>query len=288
MNLKRLAVIAVILSFVSGCKSTPDIRDIPLSLTAKNKTLEYKKLPGVASNVVTLGAVKNALREHVSAHTGYTQCDIECGKWQTADIKSIWGKKVSLTDSEVKITYFRGDKFRTGSTYLSKVHTAFPYQIEETTESFKVNLLPAMTATAEDASDALFIPISSPVSDKTLQELLDNVLNKPGKNIDRHVYSSGSFNVEFDPASVQTSFERKLKQKPNENKSNKRVYKNSFTFNSGDMVAYVDLDIFLYRGKSKVEYRLSHPVSVSPDGTSQYDEKLMGILLEHLKSVANS
>ena len=288
MNLKRLAVIAVILSFVSGCKSTPDIRDIPLSLTAKNKTLEYKKLPGVASNVVTLGTVKNALREHVSAHTGYTQCDIECGKWQTADIKSIWGKKVSLTDSEVKITYFRGDKFRTGSTYLSKVHTAFPYQIEETTESFKVNLLPAMTATAEDASDALFIPISSPVSDKTLQELLDNVLNKPGKNIDRHVYSSGSFNVEFDPASVQTSFERKLKQKPNENKSNKRVYKNSFTFNSGGTVAYVDLDIFLYRGKSKVEYRLSHPVSVSPDGTSQYDEKLMGILLEHLKSVANS
>ncbi|MDN3381559.1 hypothetical protein QL995_02540 [Pseudoalteromonas sp. APC 3358] len=288
MNLKRLAVIAVILSFVSGCKSTPDIRDIPLSLAAKNKTLEYKKLPGVASNVVTLGTVKNALREHVSAHTGYTQCDIECGKWQTADIKLIWGKKVSLTDSEVKITYFRGDKFRTGSTYLSKVHTAFPYQIEETTESFKVNLLPAMTATAEDASDALFIPISSPVSDKTLQELLDNVLNKPGKNIDRHVYSSGSFNVEFDPASVQTSFERKLKQKPNENKSNKRVYKNSFTFNSGDMVAYVDLDIFLYRGKSKVEYRLSHPVSVSPDGTSQYDENLMGILLEHLKSVANS
>ena len=105
MNLKRLAVIAVILSFVSGCKSTPDIRDIPLSLTAKNKTLEYKKLPGVASNVVTLGTVKNALREHVSAHTGYTQCDIECGKWQTADIKSIWGKKVSLTDSEVKRQY---------------------------------------------------------------------------------------------------------------------------------------------------------------------------------------
>ncbi|MEG3759028.1 hypothetical protein V5096_13860 [Pseudoalteromonas carrageenovora] len=288
MNLKRLTVIAVILSFVSGCKSTPDIRDIPLNLTAKNKTLEYKKLPGVASNVVTLGAVKNALKEHVSAHTGYTQCNGECSKWQTADIKLIWGKNVSLTDSEVKITYFRGDKFRTGSTYLSKVHTAFPYQIEETTDSFKVNLLPAMTATAEDASDALFIPISSPISDKTLQELLHNVMNKPGKDIDRRVYSSGSFNVEFDPASVQTSFERKLKQTTNENMSNKRVYKNSFTFNSGGTVAYVDLDIFLYRGKSKVEYRLSHPVSVSPDGSSQYDKNLMGILLKHVKSVANS
>jgi hypothetical protein len=145
-----------------------------------------------------------------------------------------------------------------------------------------------MTATAEDASDALFIPISSPISDKTLQELLDNVMDKPGKDIDRYVYSSGSFDVDFDPASVQTSFERKLKQRPNENKSNKRVYKNSFAFNSGGTVANVDLEIFLYRGKSKVEYRLSHPVSVSPDGTSQYDEKLMGILLEHLKSVANS
>lgn len=288
MKLKSIALVAVVLAVVSGCKSTPKNRDIALNLPTNYQTFEYNKLPGAASDVVTLRSVKQAVKQHVSTHAGFAHCRGECEKWSTSDIKNVWGKDISLTDSEIKITYFRGEKIRGGGTYLSKIHTAFPYLIQETEDSFKVSLSPAIKATAEDASNALFIPISSPVKDHKLQELLSSVMKEEGQEIEGRVYSSGEFDVEFDPASVQTSFERKLKQRPNDNKSNNRIYKNSYELRSGNIVADVDVSIFLYRGKSKVEYRLSHPVSAGADGTSHYDENIMRVLLEHLKRVANS
>jgi hypothetical protein len=288
MKFKNIAALAVVVAVVSGCKSTPKNRDITLSLPTNNQTFEYNKLPGAAKDVVTLHRVKNAVKQHVSAHAGFSHCRGECQRRSTADIKRVWGKTVSMTDTEVKITYFNGDKFSGGSAYLSKIHTAFPYSIQETETSFRVSLSPALKANAENASSPLFIPYSPPVEDQKLQELLTSVMTEQGQVIEGSVYSNGEFDVDFDPASVQTSFERKLKQRSNENKSNNRIYKNSFELISGNVIANVDVSIFLYRGKSKVEYRLSHPVSVSADGTSQYDEKIMGKLLEHLKEVANS
>ncbi len=288
MKFKNVAVLAVALAVVSGCKSTPKSRDITMGLPTNSQTFKYNKLPGVAKDFVTLRKVKSAIKQHVSAHTGFEHCRSECSKWSSSDIKKVWGKKVSMTDKEVKVTYFNGEKISGGGTYLSKIHTAFPYSIEDTGNAFKVSLSSASKAIAEDASNAIFIPISSPLKDKRLQELVTNVMEEEGQAIEGYVYSEGEFNVDFDPASVQTSFERKLEQTSNENKSDNRIYENKFEIRVGNVIADVDVKIFLYRGKSKVEYRFAQPVSVSANGTIEFDEKAMSTLLEHLKEVANS
>lgn len=296
MKLKNIAVIAVI-AIVSGCKSTPTVRDIPLNTPTNTQNFEYKKLNGNAKNVVTLYRVKSAIERHVNNHTGFNHCGRSggCSKRKSGDFTDIWGKEISMTDTEVKISYYNGEKFKSGSPYLSKVHTAIPYSITETDSSFLVSLAPATKATAEDGKDAIYIPISSPIKDESLQHKLTEIMTSKGPEINGTVYSKGEFNVNFDPASVQTNFERKLKRRPldrtrlsNENNSNNRVYKNSYELSVSGITAKVGVNIFLYRGKSKVEYSLSHPVSVTAKGGIDYDEKIMTKLLEYLKEVANS
>mgnify|MGYP000492079012 CR=1 FL=1 len=288
MNFKRIMVAGLLVGLVSGCKTTAENRNVALQLPTNNQTFSFQKLSGNAKDVTTVASVKSALKRHVEAHSGYAHCRSgECSKRSTADIKKVWGRKVHLTENEVKISYFNGEKISGGGTYLTKINTAFPYTITEDSDSIDVTLSPATSAVVAQGSNAIFIPISAPVDDVELQKLLADVMTKKGTKIKNRVHKSGEFDVDFAPDTVQTNFERKLNL-TRKNNANNRVYENSFELRAGNVVGKVNLKIFLYRGKSKVEYSLSHPVTVTADGKSSYSAETMDKLLQELKKVANS
>lgn len=299
MNLKNFVILAVMLSVISGCKSTPKIRNIALDLPANHQTFTFKKLQGEAEKVTTVSSVHSTIRNHVKKYSGYAHCNAgsffgsnfgKCTKNYTADVTKFWGQNVNVATESIDITYFRGEKLSGSSgDYRTEVSASLPYKLTETDKAIKVDLFPATQAVETKGSDAILIPISSLVSDEKLQTLLSNVMTADKPSITSNITRTGKFDVNFEPASVQTNFERKFdKRAKSSNSQESRTYENTFDITVDNLDASASIKIFLYRGKSQVEYSISHPVTVSADGSSSYSTATMDKLVKLLQEVAHS
>lgn len=291
MKLQNSLFVGLVLSLLVGCKTTPENKTFALIPINKSATYVFPKLSGEASNVVTRESVKGALVGHINQHAGYTHCgSLGCTKVPYPGNQSTWGKEISpFEENKIRVTYFMKDTFRHRGTYKTTLMTSFPYEISETDTQFKATLLPPTSAHLNEAVNPYFLPISAPLDEKELNTLVARVFNDKPVNIKSSITTNGEFDVDFDPASVQTNFERIFKGKRIEdNTKTNRAYQSRFNIYKNDIEANVEVAIYLYRGKSKVEYKVTHPVTVNGNGKSDYNPALMNNLIESIKQAARS
>lgn len=289
MKLRNIVVVSALIALVSACKMTAENRTINLTPTNTSATYVFKKLPGDGQPVTTTSKVRSLIEWHINQHAGYGGCGGRlCQQVGSSGIVHSWGTEVSSTQDKIALTYVKQDRYSTGGTYRTTLTTSLPYVLTENEDAITVNLLPATKVELKEAMGPI-MPISQPLSDERLIGFLNNLLKVPAPTLKQDVSQSGEFDVDFDPASVQTNFERKFDYRANDNNSQRdRTYKNNFSLTLYGVTAKVSLNVFLYRGKSKVEYRVSYPVKVNGNGNSDFKEDFARKIIQELKDVANS
>lgn len=294
MKIIRIATLGVVLALAAGCKTTIEPKTITLDTNREGRTFVFKKLDGVGTDVVTVSSVKQAVAKHIKAHAGYGHCRSSmfggnCSRKSTADIKKYWGSSVVPVKNEYQITYYNGEKISGGGDYRTTVKVSLPFLINETDEAITVKLHPASSAQVTPMRDALFMEISPLVTGDKLKGYLSDVMVKGVPVINGHVYKEGEFNVEFDPESVKTNYVREFSGIKFSDAKNGTIASSYFDLYKGHKEIGAKVQIYLYRGHSKVEYSVKYPVSASGDGSVDYDS---GVLLNEvatrLEKVAKS
>ncbi|WP_448248104.1 hypothetical protein [Thalassotalea agariperforans] len=285
MKLTNIVVVSALVAMVSACKMTAEDRTIQLTPTNTSATYVYKKLPGDGVSVTTKENIRTLLESHIRQYAGYGNCGFRlCSR---GGLES-WGTEVASTEENILLTYVNQENYSTGNVYKTTLATALPYVLTENDSTITVSMKPASKVELKQGMGP-FVPISPLLSDAKLAVLLERIIKAPAPLLRQDIVKSGEFNVDFDPASVQTNFERKFRYRENDNNGqHDRTYKNNFSLHLNGVNAKVSLNVFLYRGKSKVEYRISYPVRVQGNGDSNFREDFSSRIIQELKDVANS
>jgi len=290
----RVAALGAVLALTVGCKTTVEPRTIAIDTNQEGRTFVFKKLDGAGKNVVTASSVKQAVAKHIKAHAGYGHCRSSmfggnCTRKATADIKKYWGSSVVPVGNEYQITYYNGEKISGGGDYRTTVNVNLPFTINETDEAITVKLHPASSAQVTPMRDALFMEISPLVSGDKLKGFMSDVMITGMPVINGHVYKEGEFNVEFDPESVKTNFVREFKTIKFSDAKNGTIASSYFDLYKGRKEVGAKVQIYLYRGHSKVEYSVKYSVTANGDGSVDYDDgALLNEVATRLENVANS
>lgn len=294
MKIIRNAALGVVLALTVGCKATVEPRAIVLDSNVESRTFIFKKLDGAGKDVVTASSAKQAVAKHIKAHAGFGHCRSSmfggnCSKKATADIKKYWGTSVVPVNNEYQVTYYNGEKISGGGDYRTTVNVVLPFSITETNETITVKLAAANSAEVKPMRDALFMEISPLVTTDKLKGYLSDVMVKGVPTINSYVYKEGEFNVKFDPESVKTNYVREFSGIKFSDATNGTIASSYFDLYKGRKEVGAKVQIYLYRGHSKVKYSVKYRVSASGDGGVDYDSgALLNEVATLLKKVAKS
>ncbi|MDP2561188.1 hypothetical protein [Psychrobium sp. 1_MG-2023] len=290
MNFIRITTLAVALLASVGCKTSIEPRTISLQNNIKERTFEFKKLKGVGSNVTTTSSVKRAVADHIRSLSGFNNCRGEkCTNYISQSIKEYWGTSVHPINDAFQLTYYSGQLVSGNSDYRSVINVSFPYTITETDSAITVKLLSATSAVVKTVRNPVFMEIPALVTDDRLQHHLTNIMVKGVPVITDIVRKKGEFNVDFDPESVKTNFVRTYSSINFSNETNGAISSSYFKLYKDSQAVNTMVQVYLYRGQSKVEYKVDYEVSVKGNGTTDYDDgALLSEAAIRLEEVAKS
>ncbi|AUL75411.1 hypothetical protein ATS72_017455 [Pseudoalteromonas sp. 13-15] len=297
MKYKLYISIVLLATFLSGCGATfkaVHAGKSPMQIVANKRVFEFTKVKQEGASSITEFDIAYAIKTQISGKAPYSNCGSLCTRRINpgAPLEK-WGRTVSLNTSNktIRLTLVNGELFSTGDFHSTKLYADFKYEISETPEKLIFTLFPASEVETVPGKNPIFMTYTPLMEGQKLEQRLVKLFSDINPSIKKKVTRSGEFNVDFDPASVKTNFTRLLDGwGRNESEStSKNKYESSFKLSIGKTTAKVDVNIFLYRGNSKVEYSISYPYIISGNGTSSVKEPaIMDKLIEHVRKVANS
>lgn len=292
--MKYKLVAAVLLSslIMTGCITTlEDIPagEFPIHLNSSKKVYTFKQ-PTDVRNKLTESDVLRALEREFSNNAPFSRCSQYCEQRHSAEVNDFWGRNVVVDKGKnvFELKLAKGQRFRSGRVDSTNQIFRFPYTILNNDSVLIVEVTPAENVIVQPGSNIFGVNFSKLLDDKGITKYVSSMLEDAKPEIEMRRTRTGEFDVEFDPASVKTNFTRLL-SKREVNRTNDTKYSESYSYREEGVYAEVDLNIFLYRGKSKVEYLVRVPYVIKSDGVStEPTDEVMNNVINRIKSIANN
>lgn len=303
--MKYKSILPFLAIVLSGCGATyTSVKEGPTLLNSVAKTKEFKFLKPnqELASQLTEREIILAVKNEISERAPFSGCRTLCTerKNYNAPLEK-WGRQVALDhkNNAINLTLINGEEYKntdissnvTRNFKSTSVTATFNYEVEENSENFVFKLYPANTINIVPGKNPVFMTYKPLMSGAKLESRLVKLFEEITPTIDKTIIETGEFDVDFDPASVKTNFTRKLESwsGPSVETTTKTQYDESFKLQKDGVVAKVDLQIYLYRGKSKVEYRISYPYQIMFDGSSTIpSSSTMEQFVKHVQNIANS
>lgn len=309
--MKKIIISSIIPIFLMGCNST----FIP---SGEDKTYNYPIIPSKSFvftkaptelNGVTVADVRSETIEQIKKLSTWGRCRPICHNTiHGLTTTNIRGTRYSTNNDEVNVTFVNGANNPriegSGSVNTmkgisipahhseTKIHSTFKYDITETEKEIILTLNSANISEVKPGRDIINIPYFPLMNEVETKQKLSNIFINFKRPVITKLNShtvNGEFNVPFDPASVITNFERLATRVNNTSSSTERQYSDSFNIVLDGVVANIDIKVYLYRGNSKIMYRVSYHYEVYDNG--QHTSDFGGALKRFeaiVKEIANS
>lgn len=273
---------------------TSEPYSIPMS-NLQPKTFTFKKLNGEGVESISESAALRAVNEYIESNSAYKNCKTglfggsNCSDGNSSSIINEWGSSVSNRDNQFVLTYFKTGTYSTGRVDRAEVKQNFPYKLTETASTISIELSPNTQANVLPTSSALGIPFKVGISDENVVAWTNRLFTSTSlASIDERARIRGEFNVDLEPDSVKANFIREHDFRFTD-KNNGVESETSTRWRINGSVVDVYMTISLYRGKTKVQYSISHPYYLESDGSvKNYNEEANTEALELIKKAANA
>ena len=278
---------------ITGCATSSEPYSIPVT-NLQPKTFTFKKFETDGYKAVSKEDTLRAVRQYIVDNSAYQNCKSSiygsnCSKTGSSGIVDSWGANVFRNDNVFNLVYFKNSKYSTGRVEKASVDQSFPYTITEADDSISITLTPATQAKVKPGTDAIGIPFKVGISDENVTAWTHRLFTSSDlAKVDETVSVKGEFDIALEPDSVKSNlirnFNLKFRDKNNGVQSTamttRRMGQHSITM-------YVTLN--LYRGKTKLEYTIKQPFSLTSNAALQgYSDKIIATALNELKKAANS
>ena len=298
MILKSSAMAVCMSFFLAGCGATyskVEAGKTTLNKVASQKTFEFAKSTQTESMKLSSSDILSSVREEIKDKSPYSNCRSLCTKRSNSGGPTdVWGRKIShdSANQEIQLTLVNGEEYTNSygtNLYSTNIKIPFQYELTEMSDKFVVVLFPPNEIETIPGSDPIFMNYKPLMEGENLSSRLVTLFDGLSPTLRSSVTREGEFNVDFDPASVKTNFTRLLSQSEVAESTSKTKYEQRFNLNLDGTTATVDVKIYLYRGKAKVNYRISYPYTIHSNGkTSEKDSSYMDNLEKRVREVANS
>lgn len=281
------------LGVITGCSMTAEPYSIPVS-NLQPKTFTFKKFETDGYVTVSKEDALRAVKEYIEDNSAYQNCKSSmygsnCSKTGSSGIVDSWGANVFRNDKMFNLVYFKNSKYSSGRLEKASVSQSFPYTITEADDSISITVTPATQANVKPGTDAIGIPFKVGISDENVTAWTQRLFTSSDlAKIDETVRVKGEFNIEMTPDSVKSNlireFDLKFRDKDNGVQSIA-----STTRRMGRHTVGMHITLSLYRGKTKLEYSISQPFSLTSDAQLEnYSDKIIEIAIKELEKAANA
>jgi len=294
MNILGKAVMGTLVGTVlTGCAMSSEPYSIPLT-NLKAKEFTFKKFETDGYTTVSKEDALRAVEEYIEDNSAYNRCKStlygsSCSSRGSSGIVDSWGANVSKTDGQFNLTYFKSQKYSTGTVEEATIKQVFPYSVSESDSEIQVTLKPATNAKVTPDTNAVGIPFKVNISDQNVLAWTNRLFtSSEHAKVDETISVRGEFNIDLSPDSVKSNlireFQLQFRDKDNGVQSTamttRRMGQHSVTM-------YVTLS--LYRDKTKLEYTIKQPFSLTSDGKLEsYSDDIIEIATKELKKAAEA
>lgn len=294
MKLIKSALIgALTIGGLAGCSLTAEPYTIPLT-NLKAKTFTFKKFSAEGYEAVSKDDAIKAVSKYIEKNSAYNHCKSSlygssCSKRGKSGIVVSWGKNLHAKEHNFELIYFRSDRYSPKDIYKAELKQLLPYNVIESDNSVVIELLPPTEAKATPSSGAPVLEFNVGISNKNVVAWTNRLFtSKELASFDELVVDSGEFNVDLDPQSVKSNLIRKHQISFSDD-SNGVQATASVDWRIDNSPINLDIIISLYRGKSKVEYKINQSFTLRSDGSvERFSPEAIKIAIETLKQAANA
>jgi len=295
MKLNKVASLLLSFTVLTGCNTT-------LIPSSEEKTFQFENIPSKEFKYIKapdglIGVQVRDVRSHtineLKRLSSWGRCNLSlCSKSTVSGLADKWGTTASVNENTFNLNFINGELYDSTRFKKTTTSTSFQFDITETENEITLTLHSAKSAHLKPGRNAIGIPYFPLLNESKTKQRVESIFNsftKPKITKKGSHRSTGEFNVPFDPASVITSFERLASRVNAQDSTIERKYKDSFTLKVDGKYAHVNLEVYLYRGKSKVAYSISYPYEVYDNGTHTSDSgKALSSIEKRVKEIANS
>ena len=291
--LGKVAIGTLVGTVLTGCAMSSEPYSIPLT-NLKAKEFTFKKFKTDGYTTVSKEDALRAVEEYIEDNSAYQNCKTSmfgssCSSKGSSGIVDTWGADVFTKDGQFNLVYFKNHKYTSGRVEKAFVNQYFPYEVSETEDTISVTLSPAAKAQVTPGSDAIGIPFKVGISDENVSAWTNRLFTSSDHaKVDETISVRGEFNIDLSPDSVKSNlireFQLKFRDKDNGVQSTAMTTRH---MGRHSVTMYVTLS--LYRDKTKLEYTIKQPFSLTSDGKlDSYSDNIIEIATKELKKAAEA
>lgn len=285
--IKRVTTAAILATTLSACVSVEPARDVTIPST-NGKTFTFNKTPAPGINL-TKSQVLSGLKWQISEMASHRYgCNPMCKTPKDGRPGYYYrGAIIEQGTNSYTVTYRRGESYlSTGGSMMEShrdITAELPFTVDEQNDAWVVKLSGPTSMHKTRGNDDWFLF-------KTNEQAIaqyNKLISKLDPEIVHMKSDSGEFRVNYDPASVITSLNRKLRPISSTTQGT-GGYSNIYKLQYGDQTAEAEVKVYLSKGKSLIEYTIKQRLVVNAEGGSSFDANALSVYKQQLVAAANS